>query len=110
MKYFATIAQTLTDIDNLFPHFLSKGTITNESMDEIKSKPRHSDRLRQVLKHIENSLKVNDAENFYTLLDVMSSQGSISTKKLAATMRGTHVYIWYGCIALTYTGSTDIPK
>ena len=93
MKYFAALTHTLTDIDNLLPHFISNGIITIEDTDEVKSKPRQSDQLRQLLKHIEGPLRVNDARNVYILLDVMSTHGSISTKRLAATMRGMQVHL-----------------
>jgi len=68
-KHFAALSHTLTDMDNLYPLLISKGIVTTEDVDEIKFKPRQSDRVCQFLKYIEGPLSANNAENFYTLLD-----------------------------------------
>jgi len=57
---------------------ISKGIVTTEDVDEIKSKPRQ---VHQFLKYIEGPLSANNAENFYnTSLDVIMTNGNISTK------------------------------
>ena len=83
---------TLTDIDTLLPHFIPKGIIKIEDLDEIKAKPKLSDHVHQLLKYIEGPLRIRNAESFYALLDVMSTHGNLCTKKLAAIMKGTFAH------------------
>jgi len=91
LKYNDRIIDTLTDIDTLLHYLIPERIINTQDLDEIKAKPTLSDRVCQLLKYIEGPLKASSTEGFHTLLDVMSTYGNLSTKKLAATMKGTYV-------------------
>ena len=90
--YFAQIAHTLTDIDTLLPYLISKGVINTEDVLVIKSKPRPSDQVCELLMHIDGPLSVNETTSFYSLLDVMEGHGCITTKQLANAIKGVTSY------------------
>ena len=89
--YFAQIAHTLTDIDTLLPYLISKEVINAEDVHVIKSKPRPSDQVCELLMHIDGPLSVNETTSFYSLLDVMEGHGCITTKQLANAIKGCHI-------------------
>ena len=99
-KYFAQIMHTLTDIDTLLPYLISKEVINAEDVLVIKSKPRPSDQVCELLMHIDGPLSVNETTSFYSLLDIMEDHGCITTKQLANAIKGRHimhtctVYFW----------------
>ncbi|XP_065905061.1 uncharacterized protein [Dysidea avara] len=86
-KYFAEMTHTLTDIDTLLPYFISKEVINVQDRAVIKSKPRPSDQVNELLMYINGPLSVNDTTSFYSLLDVMEEHGNITTKQLANAMK-----------------------
>ena len=82
------MTHTLTDIDTLLPYFISKEVINVQDRAVIKSKPRPSDQVNELLMYINGPLSVNDTTSFYSLLDVMEEHGNITTKQLANAMKG----------------------
>ena len=93
-KYFAQITHTLTDIDTLLPYLVSKEVINAEDVLVIKSKPRPSDQVCELLMHIDGPLSVNETTSFYYLLDVMEDHGCITTKQLVNSIKGCHINVF----------------
>ena len=87
-KYFSKLIDIVTDIDTLLPYFVSKRIIKPQDIEVIMAKPRTSERVYKLLMYIEGPLRMTDSTSFHDLLDIMSEHGIITTKKLAATIKG----------------------
>ena len=85
-KHYASLCSTLTDVNNLLPHFVQEKIITikdEEEIDIIKTTPI---KVKKLLSHISGPLESGDAEGFHVMLAIMKEHGSKSTKGLAVKM------------------------
>lgn len=86
--FYSRLRDSLTDIDSLLPHCFEKSIITHEEMVRIKLPEKISqDKVENLLIHVFGPLKYGNSKAFYSLLQIMESYGTISTKDLAKDMR-----------------------
>ena len=112
--HYSKLCNTMVDIDNLLPHFVQENIIQVDDLEEIKAKPRTTDKVEKLLQYISGPLQAGNVKSFYTMLSIMEEHGTQATRELASTMRNTSLaisdvniseYIWYlfhSCHVHTY--------
>ena len=88
--HFPNLCNTMVDIDNLLPHFVQENIIQVDDLEEIKAKPRTTDKVEKLLQYISGPLKAGNVKSFHTMLSIMEEHGTQATRELASTMR-SHV-------------------
>ena len=87
--HYAKLCDTLTDIDNLLPHFVEEKVITINDVDEINaivpSTKKH--KVQKLMTHISGPLTAGNTEVFYTMLRIMEDHGHQATQQLANQIR-----------------------
>ena len=84
-KNYPTLISTLTDIDNLLPHFVGKNIIGFQ--EDVSTNKAPTEKIKRLLQHISGPLEGGNHKGFYTLLDIMESKGIQATKDLAENMK-----------------------
>ena len=88
-NHYAKLCDTLTDIDNLLPHFVEKEVITTNDLEEINttipSTKKH--KVQKLMTHISGPLTAGNTEVFYTMLRIMEDYGHQATQQLADQIR-----------------------
>jgi len=87
IEHYSLICNTMLDIDNLLPHFLTNQIIPVDDFTEIMVKPRKTDKVDKLLQYIYGSLQAGYVKNFYTMLSIMERHGIQATRKLASRLR-----------------------
>jgi len=85
MQHYAMLCSTLTDINNLLPHFVTENII---SLKDIDDNDWTSKKIKRLLMYIEGPLRTGNTHGFYTMLGVMEHYGTWATQELATKMRG----------------------
>ena len=86
IKHFASLCNTLTDVNNLLPYFVQENIIITNDLEEINGITTTCDKVKKLLLHISGPLTAKDAKGFYTMLTIMKEHGNQSTKDLAVRM------------------------
>ena len=85
--YYPQLCNTLTDVDNLLPHFVQHGIITVNDLEEIGATVPSTKKVQKLLMHISGPLKAGNTEVFYTMLRIMEENGLKVTNQLADQIR-----------------------
>ena len=85
-RHYASLCNTLTDVDNLLPYFVEENIINTNNEEEINTITTTSNKVRKLLLHISGPLKAGDAKGFHTMLTIMKERGNQSTHDLAVRM------------------------
>jgi len=85
--HFSKLCNTMVDIDNLLPHFVQENIIQVDDLEEIKAKPRTTDKVEKLLQYISGPLQAGNVKSFHTMLSIMEEHGTQATRELASTMR-----------------------
>ena len=85
-RHYASLCNTLTDVDNLLPYFVEENIINTNNEEEINTITTTSNKVRKLLLHISGPLTAGDAKGFHTMLTIMKERGNQSTKDLAVRM------------------------
>ena len=79
---------SLTDIDNLLPHFVEENIISESNLNEMKSLTSYVKKNR-LLSQISGRLKTGNAKGFYAMLSIMKKHGTETTRNLSSTIMST---------------------
>ena len=85
-RHYASLCNTLTDVDHLLPYFVQENIINTSNEEEINAITTTSNKVRKLLSHICGPLTAGDAKGFHTMLTIMKEHGNQSTKDLAVRM------------------------
>ena len=86
-KYYTKLTCTLTDIDSLLGFFVERKVIGfPEERAILNHNKTPSEKVKELISHIEGPLQSGNTKGFYELLDIMKSKGVQSTKDLADDM------------------------
>ena len=91
-KYYPQLCNTLTDIDNLLPHFVQHRVITVNDLEEISATASSRRKVQKLLIHISGPLRAGNIEVFYTMLRIMEKYGHLATQQLANQIPGNMHY------------------
>ena len=86
-NYYPKLCNTMVDIDNLLPHFVQENIIQVDDLEEIKAKPRTTDKVEKLLQFISGPLRAGNVKNFYTMLSIMEEHGTQATRDLASAIK-----------------------
>ena len=84
--HYSKLCNTVVDIDNLLPHFVQENIIQVDDLDEIKAKPRTTDKVVKLLQYISGPLQAGCVKTFHIMLTIMEEHGTQATRELASTM------------------------
>ena len=88
-KNCSKLCDTLTDIENLLPHFVDENVIKFGDLEEINavvpSTKKH--KVQKLMVHISGPLEAGNTEVFYIMLRIMEEHGHLATQQLAEEMR-----------------------
>ena len=82
-RHYASLCNTLTDVNNLLPHFVQNGVISTGDIDEINAIITPPKKVEKLLSHISGPLTAGDPKGFQMMLTIMKEHGNKSTKDLA---------------------------
>jgi len=85
--HYSKLCKTLVDVDNLLPHFVQEGIISENDLQELKAMTRIDSKVEKLLQYVSGPLQAGNLKNFYTMLTIMEEHGMITTKELATTMK-----------------------
>ena len=85
-SHYASLCNTLTDINSLLPYFVQENIITPHDEAAINAITRPNQKVRELLLHISGPLTSGDAKGFYTMLTIMKEHGNQSTHDLGVRM------------------------
>ena len=87
--HYPMLCDTLTDVDNLLPHFVQKRVIKTDDLEEINatvpSTKKH--KVQKLIMHVSGPLRAGNTEMFYTMLRIMEEYGHQATQQLAEQIR-----------------------
>ena len=84
---YSKLCDTLTDIENLLPHFVEKDVIKFQEQDEINAIVPSTKKVQRLMGHISGPLEAGNTEVFYIMLRIMEEHGHLATKQLAKEMK-----------------------
>ena len=85
-RHYASLCNTLTDVDHLLPYFVEENIICNSDVESIDATTTTSHKVRKLMSHISGPLTAEDTKGFHTMLTIMKDHGNQSTKDLAVKM------------------------
>ena len=87
--HYAMLCNTLTDINNLLPHFVVENVIDVDTLEEINAAiPATAKfKVQKLMTHISGPLTAGYTEIFYTMLRIMEQYGHLATQQLANQIR-----------------------
>ena len=85
-KCYASLCDTLTDVDHLLRYFVQNDIINTNDIEEIKRVTTKPERVEKLLSHISGPLTAGDAKGFHIMLTIMKEHGNQSTRDLAVRM------------------------
>ena len=85
--HYFKLCSTLSDIDDLLPHFVANKIIHINDVQQIKANVLPTDKVANLMKHISRPLDAGNTEVFYTMLRIMQEYGHQATQHLADQMR-----------------------
>lgn len=80
---YATLCNTMTDVDDLLKYFVTEKIITTNEEEKIKSRATKSDRVKALLLNISGPLQAGDKNGFCVMLRIMKKYGTKATQDLA---------------------------
>ena len=81
---YASLCNTITDINQLLKYFVTENIINMGQEEEIKTScATNSDKVSTLLLHISRPLESGDSKGFYTMLQIMKTYGIDATQCLA---------------------------
>ena len=88
-EHYSKLCDTLTDIENLLPHFVEENVIKFEDLEEINTIATSTKKLKvqRLMVHISGPLRAGNTEVFYIMLRIMEEHGHYATKQLANQIR-----------------------
>ena len=88
-KHYSKLCSTLTDIDNLLPHFVEEEVITTNDLEEINTTIPSTKKLKvqKLMTHISGPLTAGNTKVFCTMLRIMEDYGHQATQQLADQIR-----------------------
>ena len=88
-SYYPQLCNTLTDVDDLLPHFVQHGVISTNDLEEISATvpSTKKQKVQKLMIHISGPLKAGNTEVFYTMLRIMEEYGHQATNQLAGQIR-----------------------
>ena len=95
--HYSQLCNTLTDVDNLLPHFVQHGVISTNDLEEISTIVPSTKKVQKLLMHISGPLKAGNTEMFYTMLRVMEEYGLQATNQLADQIKQSLSEIMHNC-------------
>ena len=84
-RHYASLCNTLTDVDNLLPYFVQENII-NTSDVESTDATTTANKVEKLLSHISGPLVAGHTEGFYVMLTIMKEHSKRSTHDLAVKM------------------------
>ena len=88
-QHYSKLCDTLTDIRNLLPHFVTEKIIKSDDEEEISALTTSSQKVQKLLRHISGPLKAGHTRGFYTMLKIMEIYGTQATQELASQMNNS---------------------
>ena len=90
-RHYSQLCDTLTDVDNLLPHFVEQRVITNNDLEEISAivPSTKKQKVQKLMIHVSGPLKAGNTEVFYIMLKIMEEHGLQATNQLADQIRGS---------------------
>ena len=85
-KHYASLCDTITDVDHLLPHFVAENIINTNDVKVIDAMNTPLSKVKELLSHISGPLKAGDAKGLHTMLTIMKKHGNQSTIDLADKM------------------------
>ena len=85
-NYYASLCNTLTDVDHLLRYFVQANIINPNDVEEINKITPTPKKVEKLLLHIYGPLKNGDTKGFHTMLTIMKEHGNQSTHDLAVRM------------------------
>ena len=82
-SHYASLCNTLTDVNNLLPHFVERDIISTSDEEEINAIVTTAKKVKKLLSHISGPLTAGDPKGFHMMLTIMEEYGNQSTKDLA---------------------------
>ena len=87
VAHYPELCKTLTDVDNLLPHFVKVQTISVNNHQEINAKVTLEQKAEALMRYISGPLETGNTKGFYTMLKIMEEHGNQTTQKLAEQIR-----------------------
>ena len=82
-RHYASLCNTLTDVNNLLPHFVQRNIIGTSDVEDINTLATTAKKVEKLLSHISGPLIAGDPKGFHMMLTIMKEHGNQSTKDLA---------------------------
>ena len=86
-KHYSKLCKTLSDIDNLLPHFVEDNIISINEVEEINAIIQSTKKVQKLMKHISGPLEAGNTKVFRIMLRIMEEHGHLATQQLADQMR-----------------------
>ena len=88
-NHYPMLCNTMTDVDNLLPHFVQKRVIKTDDLEEINAIIPSTKKLKvqKLMIHISGPLRAGDTDAFYIMLKIMEEYGHQATQQLADQIR-----------------------
>ena len=80
---YASLCNTIVDINELLKYFVVEKIITLDQQEEIKTCATKSERISKLLLNISGPLEAGDSKGFYTMLKILKTHGVDATQRLA---------------------------
>ena len=106
-RHYSQLCDTLTDVDNLLPHFVQEGVITNNDLEEISAivPSTKKQKVQKLMIHASGPLKAGNTEVFYIMLRIMEEHGHHATRHLADKIRQSLSETMHNCKWLAIANS-----
>ena len=85
--HYSKLCNTLTDIENLLPHFVDEDIIKFQDLEEINAIVPSTKKVQRLMVHISGPLRAGNTEVFYIMLRIMEEYGHLATQQLADQIR-----------------------
>ena len=86
-QYYASMTSSITDIDGILKHCVTKSIIAFNEEQKIKSKATALEKVECLLGHIYGPLRAGWTDSFTILLEIMETYGQLTTQQLAQDMK-----------------------
>jgi len=86
-EHYSKLCDTITDVDDLLPHFVQQSIISTNELEVISKLHSRVEKVKKLLSHISGPLQAGNSKGFYSMLSIMEERGVQATRELAAAMR-----------------------
>ena len=86
-KHYSKLCNTLTDIDNLLPHFVEEKIVSFNDHSEINIVVISTKKVQRLMAYTSNPVRAGNTEVFYIMLRIMEEHGHHATQQLADQIR-----------------------